>query len=205
MQELRSTEILDKEIQEDAQKKVLKILQNAESECKILLDSIEEKMSVVQKEKEEVYAKKLQAFERNQKASIPLEKQRFEVSFMQDLLLNSINEYLENLTQEKRIQLVLKNQKIDEFVKDNKFNAFVYGFDSKKAEKELSALLGKNLISCNVTEFGKLILEEENIKLKEGIILESENKSVRFRLTLSELVSRILDKNRAELTKALLG
>jgi len=208
MQELRSTEILDKEIQEDAQKKVIKILQNAESEYKQIVGSVDEKLSGVLQEKDDFYNKKLEAFENNLRASIPLEKSRFEVSYVQNLILKNIDEYLKNLTEEKRIQLVTKklsDKKISEMLDQKQFNAYVYGFDIKKAEKELSAKLGKKLLKCESTEFGKLVLEDENVQLKEGIILEADDKAFRIRLTLSEIIGQLLDKNRAELSKALLG
>ena len=40
MQELRSTDILDKEIQADARKKAERMLQKADAECANLLESV---------------------------------------------------------------------------------------------------------------------------------------------------------------------
>lgn len=209
MQELRSTEILDKEIQEDAQKKVRKILNNAESQYNEIISSVDSKLDEVLKEKDLFYAKKLEAYESNLTASTPLEKARYKVSYVQNLVLDCIDEYLNTLSIEKRIQLVLKklvsNQLMQNKIKDKSFIAYVYGFDMKSAEKELKSILGKSLLKCEPTDFGKIVLEDENIKLKEGIILESEDKDLRLRLTLSEIVSQILDKNRAELTNALIS
>ena len=56
MQELRSTDILDKEILSDSRRKAEKILKNSDSECKELLDSLD---SEIQKAKLEKTVKEL--------------------------------------------------------------------------------------------------------------------------------------------------
>ncbi|MCR4741632.1 MAG: hypothetical protein K5866_02005 [Treponema sp.] len=210
MQELRSTEILDKEILEDAQKKVQKILKNSEAECRSILSSVDDKVSKTVKEKEAALISKLESIRTNLNASLPLEKERFQVSFVENLIISKIQEYLKSLSQEKRIQLVLekiKNKKADAYLssllKEKTFTAYVYGFDIKKVEKALEEILGKNLKASLPTDFGKLILEDEILDINEGIILESQDKEVRFRMTLIEVVEELLNNNRAELAETL--
>ena len=53
MEELRSTEILDKEIQNDARRKVEKILQKADAECAFLKEDVERKLQETEKEQKE--------------------------------------------------------------------------------------------------------------------------------------------------------
>ena len=211
MQELRSTEILDKEIQADARRKVERILKNADAECEKILNSVQNRVNQAVEEKKVFYDHKLSAYESHINAAVPLEKQRFEVTFVQEKVSEALNAYLDSLGEEKRIELVLKN--IDSsLIKDKKFTAYVYGFDisAKNAPvvKKLNEVLGKNLIKCERTEFGKLIDESSSdfeINRKEGIILEAEDKSLRLRLTLTEEISHILDENRSELYQALFG
>jgi len=203
MQELRSTDILDKEIQSDARKKAEKILKKADSDCAEILASVDVNIEKAKADKEKFFAKKLEAFEKDQKASIPLEKQRFEVSFIQSSISNNINKYLASLTEAKRMEIAAKGY---DFSSDKKMNAYVYGFNKSEAEKFLSKKLGKNLLSCNETIFRKIVLEDEyGLDKPEGIILESEDKTFRCRLTLSEVISHLLDNNRAELSDALFG
>lgn len=205
MQELRSTDILDKEIQADARKKAEKILAKADADCKAIIDSINDNIANAKSEKEELYAKKLAAAEKDQVASIPLEKERFLVSFVQESIAKNINEYLKTLTEEKRLELVLKNFDTS-LVKDKKVTAYVYGFNVKTAEKALSKVLGSSLKDCQETIFGKITQEEDfGLETKEGILIESEDKSFRARLTLCEKVNLILDKYRAELSNVLFG
>ena len=56
MEELRSAEILDKEIQDDARKKAEKILRNADSQCDQIMAQVESRLEEAKKEKE-IYLK----------------------------------------------------------------------------------------------------------------------------------------------------
>lgn len=203
MQELRSTDIIDKEIRADAIKKAEKIAKKADEDCKALIESLPAEIEKSRLEKKAFFGAKLEAFEKDQNASIPLEKQRFEVSFVQNKIVDAINNYLAAKSEAERIEIVIKNF---DFNIDKKVNVFVYGFDITAVEKILSKKLGKNLLKCQETNFEKIVLEEDcGLAKPEGIILESEDKSYRCRLTMSQVINQILDKNRAELSDALFG
>lgn len=203
MEELRSTDILDKEIQSDARKKAEKILKKADSDCAEILASVNVNIDKARTEKENFFSAKLEAYEKDQKASIPLEKQRFEVSFIQSAVLSKINKYISGLPEEKCIEVAAKSF---DFNTDKKMNAYVYGFKLDDAKKFLTKKLGKNLLDCQETIFRKMALEEDyGLDMPKGIILESEDKTFRCRLTLSEVIGQLLDKNRAELSEALFG
>ncbi|NLC93184.1 MAG: hypothetical protein GX677_06970 [Treponema sp.] len=207
MQELRSTEILDKEIQSDARKKAENILKKADSDCENILSSVNENLDVAKKEKEALYKNKIKAYKNNQDAAIPLEKQRFEVQFIQDSITKEINEYLVSLSEDERMELIMKdlNNKMS-LLKDKKVNSYVYGFDLKDISAKLKKNLGANLLKCEKTDFGRMIVEDEcKLEINEGVILESEDKQFRFRLTLSEIISEIMKKYRMELTESLFG
>ena len=203
MQELRSTDILDKEIQSDARKKAGRMLEKADAECANLLASVDSDIEKASLEKKAFFDRKLDAFEKDRMATVPLEKERFVVSFIQNSITENINKYLEGLSEDKKFELASKNY---DFKTDLKLNAYVYGFSVKSAEKYLSGKLGKNLISCNETKFNAHVLEEDlGLTNPCGIILESEDKKFRCRLTFSEVLSRLLDEHRAELSEALFG
>ena len=63
MQELRSTDILDKEILSDSRRKAEKILKNSDSECKELLDSLDSEIQKAKLEKQEIRHFESPAFE----------------------------------------------------------------------------------------------------------------------------------------------
>ena len=203
MQELRSTDILDKEIQADARKKAERMLAKADSDCAKLLASVDTDIEKAAEEKQEFFAHKLDAFEKDRMAVVPLEKERFKVSFIQNAVIQNINKYLEALTEEKRLTLVARNF---DFNTDRRLNAYVYGFSVSGAKKFLSSKLGDKLLSCTETKFGALALEDEiGLSNPQGIILESEDKNFRCRLTLSEVIEKLLDTKRAELSATLFG
>lgn len=206
MQELRSTDILDKEIQADARKKAENILRKADSDCAKLIASVDDDIEKTKADKEIAYSKKLDAFEKDQKAAIPLQKECFEVSFIQDSIIKNINEYLSSLTEEKRIQIAFKGFDFKTLDKDKKIIAYVYGFDLETVKKILTKEVGKNLVECKETIFRKIALEDDcGLEKPQGVILEAQDKSFRCRLTLSQAISQILDKNRADLSDALFG
>lgn len=205
MQELRSTEILDNEIRSEARRKAEALLKRADEECAQILAGVDKRIEEAKIEKQDFYAKKLAAFEKDIEASLPLEKQRLSLSFVQDQLVKALNKYLAALSQEERMQLVLKTCRTSLF-KDREFNVFVYGFDLDKAEKEVRKLPGIKILSFSKTEFGRIIIEEDiGLEKNEGIILESPDKALRCRLTLSQLFNDIMDKYRAQLNDALFG
>ena len=57
MEELRSTEILDREIQSDARKKAENILKKADKSCEEILNSVEKTIEEARKTKEDFYNK----------------------------------------------------------------------------------------------------------------------------------------------------
>ena len=203
MQELRSTDILDKEIQADARKKAERMLAKADSDCAKLLASVDTDIEKAAEEKQEFFAHKLDAFEKDRMAVVPLEKERFKVSFIQNAVIENINKYLEALTEEKRLELVARDF---DFKTDRRLNAYVYGFSLSGAKKFLTEKLGDKLLSCSETKFGALALESEiGLTSPQGIILESDDKNFRCRLTISEVIEKLLDTNRAELSATLFG
>ena len=207
MQELRSTDILDKEIQADARKKAERMLEKADRDCQQLLASVDTDIEKAAEEKKQFFERKLDAFETDRKAVVPLEKERFKVSFIQNAVIQNINKYLEGLSEEKRFELVSRDfdfKAVSEA--GQKLNAYVYGFSTEAAKKFLSKKLGDKLLSCAETKFGAAVLEDDlGLAKPEGIILESEDKNFRWRLTINEVIEKLLDKNRAELSATLFG
>ena len=203
MQELRSTEILDNEIRSEARRKAEAVLKRADEECEQILRGVEKRIEDARWEKHEFYEKKLAAFEKDISASAPLEKQRLSVSFVQAELVKALNKYLGALSEEQRLALVLKYCEPGVF-SGREFNAYIYGFDPAKAEKQLETVLGIKPVTCTKTEFGRTIIEDDiGLEKNEGIILETPDKSMRCRLTLSQVFSGIMDKYREQLSSAL--
>lgn len=205
MEELRSAEILDKEIQDDARKKAEKILRNADSQCDQIMAQVESRLEEAKKEKEIYFNQKADQVKKDLDSSMPLEKSRFLVSYISSSIAKGINEYLKTLSSEKRFELAvsLLNQ-FSNLVSDRTFDAAVYGFDPAYVKSTLSSKVKIN--SCSSVEFAKSGSEAvDGIEIHEGVILLSEDKSVKIRLTLEEVITELIDKYRKKLAVTLFG
>ena len=206
MEELRSTEILDKEIQEDARKKADKIVKNSQKEAQNIIDGVSGRIETAKQEKEKLYAEKLTRFERDTNASLPLEKQRFLVSFEDERVTNGIKNYLEKLSLEKKSELLKELlKKYKSILENRKVNIFTVNFDKTLAEKMTKEILSNNsIISCvELSDYEKQILTEENPNFVEGFVLKSEDKAITCRVLLCEIINNIRDKNSFELAQTL--
>lgn len=205
MEELRSTEILDKEIYADARKKAERILSKADVDSKLILADVENRLKTAEKELSEKFGAEEDLAKKKCEAALPLEKERFLVKFIQDSLSGEIDSYIKSLSEEDRLLLVLKNSDAAEnLFKSKKIDVYYYGFDEKTVKKILDKKFDVN--SFEKTEFNKLIAENDcGLSFREGVILESCDKTARCRFTVSELVSQILYKYRKELTDSLFG
>lgn len=207
MEELRSTDILDKEIQDDARKKAEKILKNADAQGQQILADVETRLESAKKDRESYYSQKAAQFKKDLDSSLPLEKSRFLVSYISSSVASAINDYLKTISQEKRIQLVLTMLDRFESITDGKsFEAAVYGFNLDLAKNELNKNNKLHISSFLATEFAKTgEVAVDGIEIHEGIILVSDDKVVKIRLTLEELFSELIDKYRNELAVTLFG
>ena len=207
MEELRSTDILDKEIQDDARKKAEKILKNADAQGQQILADVETRLESAKKDRESYYSQKAAQFKKDLDSSLPLEKSRFLVSYISSSVASAINDYLKTISQEKRIQLVLTMLNRFESLTDGKsFEAAVYGFNLDLAKNELNKNNKLHISSFLTTEFAKTgEVAVDGIEIHEGIILVSDDKVVKIRLTLEELFSELIDKYRNELAVTLFG
>lgn len=207
MEELRSTDILDKEIQDDARKKAEKILKNADIQCQQILSDVDARLDAAKKEREEYYNQKADKFLKDLNSSLPLEKSRFLVSHISSSIAQEINNYLKSISEQKRINLVLSMlNRFGSLTKDKVFNAIIYGFNQDSVKLEISKIENLKINSYSSTEFSKSgETAIGNIDIHEGIILVSEDESVKIRLTLEEYISELIDKYRNELAVTLFG
>ena len=206
MEEIRSTDILDKEIQEDARKKAEKILKDSDEQCQKILSQVEQRLEDAKEEKKEYYEAKAQQYKKDLQSSLPLEKSRFLVSNISSSVASAINGYLKNIPQEKRIDLLVNMaDRFKNFTETKTFDAKVYGFDVEFSRKKLEQkkLKINSFEKIDFVKSGETAVD--GIDLHEGIILDSQDKSVKIRLTIEELVVELLDIYRNELAVTLFG
>ena len=197
MEELRSTDILDKEIQNDARKKAQALLDQGKQKAAELLNRVSERLEAAKEQKEKFYGAKEEKIKKDSDASLPLEKERFLVSFIGTSINQGIEDYLKNLSSGQRVQLVTKLLDGKESLTDGKkFSATVCGFDKKEAQEAVEKKLGSKLLSCETVQ---------NVHDPDGIVLESEDRGVKIRLTIEEIIGAAKDKHYQEMCSALFG
>lgn len=207
MEELRSTDFLDQEIEEEAKKRAATLLKTADEQCALIQSQIPERLENARKEKEKFYADKEAKFKRDLDSSLALEKSRFLVSYISSSVISAVGTYLSGLDTAKRISLyadMLASK--EDLVKDKKFNMKIYGLEEADVRKGLEGKYGIKILECTQTDFVHSGEEDiEGLDLHEGIILEDENRLFKCRLTIEQLVSSLQDKNNRELAVALFG
>lgn len=208
MEELRSTEILDKEIEADARNKAARMLSDADAECQKLLGAVADRIKETTAQKTAYYDAKIAAFKKNRDAALPLEQERYRVSFYVKSVADAYNDYFAKLSDEKLLSLIealLVRSK--DALAGRKVRARVFGFALDGAKKLVEKHCGaKNVLSCVETTFE--LSGDEAVPLNDvhkGIILESEDNAVRCRLTTDQLVGELTDRYSAELATTLFG
>lgn len=209
MEVLRATEILEKEINENAQKKAECILAEAKKECKQIADEADKRVADVEKQENEVLEKRLGALKMRVDAAVPLEKGRFLASYVDDTFMAAVTEYIKALDEKKQLQLIVKAmEKYKPVITSKKFIAYGIGFDCKAVQDSLVKVLGADLIvSCKPMEIKEAvnigILSANSSSLQKGIVLECEDGSVRCCVTFEDIVSNLKEINGEDLIKAL--
>ncbi len=199
MEELRSAEVLDREIQAEARKKAEKIIKNAEAEAQRILAEVEDRLSDARAEKEAKFSRELDSFKRDLEASLPLEKERFLVSYIQSSIDRGMDEFFSSLSDEELGRIFVGElSRYEEKLDGAKVCAYVYGLEPDFVKK----ILGKHLdfVSVEKTEFNKRLPEKSfGFDAHRGVILETDDRQIRIRLTESEIVSQLEEKYRREL------
>jgi len=203
MEELRSTEILDREIQEDARRKAEKILKGADSECADILSQVAVRIAKVQADKKAEYASRIEAVRRDAEAAIPLEKQRRLVSYVDSQVREAILDWFSSLTAEKRLELLSRHaERYRSALSLKRLTISACGYSEKDAQRFARDLFGAESIASV-----RILTASEAAKagFTDGFRIETEDKSIVCRVTLEEVRDMILSDKRQEIADALLG
>lgn len=206
MEELRSTEVLDKEIRADSRKKAARIIDGAKEESQRLLEEVEIRIRDAQQAELQLQQKKLDTFKRNLSASLPLEKQRYCVKFISERIIEELNGWFSSIGEEGRLKIIdAMIQDVLPVLSGRQADVFVQGMDIPQVKKMLEKKQG-----LSVGEVGETSpsMESEKVPLFEfhqGVILKARDGSVTCRLTLDEKVRSLLDEKNYELASSLFG
>jgi len=194
MEELQSTEILDREILEDARKKAVRILKTAETTISAQNAQWEQKIAENVKNLEKKYAEEKKAEYERVMARLPVDKLRIKIEKIENMLKSAVENWYKSLERAQILELlggelaIIKKQKTE----NNNAAAKVYGIDRNEAE-----IILKNVnLNC-------VIEEVHSESLYPSIIIDTDD--VRITASVEKMIEFLLDEKRAELIEALIG
>ncbi|MBO8449971.1 MAG: hypothetical protein IAA96_02580 [Spirochaetes bacterium] len=201
MEELRSTEILDKEIREDARRKAEKILKEAEIDCREIGQKTEARFAEDEQQQKAEYGRRLEEYRYDRRAAVPLEKERRLIAFIDHAVQEALDSWFARAGTEKKLAaLRALAERYAPLVPAGNLAAGYRGIP----EKDVTALISDVFRStASVREFSEA--EAKQHGFSEGFLLRSEDGSVFCRVTCGELRDEILRNHREELAVRLFG
>lgn len=203
MEELRSTEILDREIREDARRKAEKILKASEAECAQILAAVSERVERTRAEKTAEYAARLESYARDSASAIPLEKQRKLVSFIDGAVQEALDAWLAGIGASRRLELFANQLKrYADVLSGKKILVSYAGYP----EDDIRALVARVFGEASIVSLTCLPAQAALASgFSDGVFVEAEDHSLLCRATVDEIRAELLSGHRQELAEALLG
>lgn len=202
MEELKSTEALDREILEDARKKAERLLRNADQTAETSALAWAKKAEDDIAELERRHAERVADSRKETLARLPLDKRRERAQRAERLLSRAMSDYLASLPREKLLSLVEKelSARVGELA-PAALVVTALGFAPGEAEKLLAGVLGGRSWSFCSAESTPLPVSSA-FRLPSLVV---EGGSVRVSVSVETAAEEQLRENRAELAVALLG
>jgi vacuolar-type H+-ATPase subunit E/Vma4 len=200
MEELQSTEVLDREILEDARRKAFKILKGADDTVKANAQSWEKKSgeAIAGIERRCEARKKRSA--REIMARLPLDKRRAKAERVEAFLLSSAENWYKNQPRDRIIGLLETEMKsrLEEVPGSlSESCRLIYaGLEKAEAEAIIAGALGEASIP-------KSLSLEKTVSSLPALTLDSP--IVKIRVSIEMILDSILHEKREELVGALLG
>ena len=197
MEELQSTEILDREILEDARKKAARILKTADDTIRSKTVEWEKKTAESIDELEKKYNEQLALTAEKVMARLPIDKRRTKVEKIENLLNYAVESWYKSLSRERILQLLSEEiakrlALCGEFSVSGQKRAYYYRLEPKEAEFVLKIVGG----TCTIEEVPA-------VNNYPSITLEAGN--VRIIASIQKIVDFLLQEKREELVDALFG
>jgi vacuolar-type H+-ATPase subunit E/Vma4 len=198
MEELQSTEILDREILEDARKKAYRILKTADETVKANAEAWEKKTESALNELREKYARRRDSAVQEIMARLPMDKRRARSEKVESLLRSAADSWYQGLDRKSALG-ILKNelkQRLDQCPEFSSHapRALIHNLEIAEARALFQELLPEQNI-----EIEKIVREDPY----PGITLE--NSAVRITASITMTMDFLLHEKRAELSTALVG
>jgi hypothetical protein len=213
MEELQSTEVLDREILEDARKKAFRIIKNADDAIKDNALAREEKIKTILDELQQKYAEKIQKDSGDIMRRLVQDKRRIRSIKIEETLKKAINDYLSSLDKKKLFALLEHEltKRLDELeaegapiTEEDEPEVMLRSITEKEAEIILENAFHKESKKKNVfwtiKKPGIMFL---NAGMFPAIVINTGK--VKVTASIDDAEAFLLEDKRAELTAILFG
>ena len=215
MEELKSTEVLDREILEDARKKAHKILKTADETLESQTQQWGKKIQRSVDSIRNVYAERIKKTEEEILARLPLDKRRLRSETAEKFLMDAMDKFLRSLSREKLLS-ILEGELLERLKACSEEAApgrgsppdFIYsGLDLSEARGVLKKALGAMESGGSSVWSG----EQKDWNLNEDthshefpfIVINTQ--TVKITASVETAARAMMNEKRAELAAALLG
>jgi vacuolar-type H+-ATPase subunit E/Vma4 len=203
MEELQSTEILEREILEDARKKAVRILKSADDTIRAKTAEWEKKAAAAIDELEKKNEGQKELTAEKIMARLPVDKLRAKVEKIESLLRSAVESWYNDLSRQRILDLLSRELSkrlavCEEIPVSSKKNVYYSGLDRREAETVLKSVKG-----ISVKDWLGNIAEVSSAHHYPSVTLETEN--VRVIASISKSVDFLLQEKREELVEALVG
>jgi len=209
MEELQSTEILDREILEEARKKASRILKNCEESIRIQNDQWEQELNKAVSELDEKYRGQKEAAEKNIMARLPVDKLRLKIEKIEELLKLAVRSWFDSLSRERILELItLELSKRLLFCKDQlseneEINVQAQGLEQSEAQSVINSINKTFSLRGELRLLDVANCSQPDLSSFPSIALETND--ICITASVEEAVNFLLQEKRAELVEALIG
>jgi vacuolar-type H+-ATPase subunit E/Vma4 len=206
MEELQSTDILSREILEDARKKASNILKTADETVKIHKAEWDKKTTESITELEKKFNNQRKIITGKIMAKLPIDKKRIKVQTVEKFLFSAIEVWYQSLNRDQVLSLLtgelVKRVKLNHEIIESSVSTerYVYYFGIER--KDIESIINK--LNSLISVFSSFSIKEvPAIQQYPSITLETEN--VRIIVSIQNIVDFLLQDKRTELIEALTG
>jgi hypothetical protein len=212
MEELQSTEVLDREILEDARKKALKILKTSGESISAAQSNWQQKLRTAFINADASYTKKSNEYRNEVMARLPMDKQRIRLETIDGFLTKTMAEFLESLDRPSLLRILEKYLSLGAKEIASSKEKLLSG----KGECRFCGLFleeCKQLLGAAFSGVTFAFTEDPLLVVQDGIFPAGNNfpalvidfPHARLNVSAAQAAGTLLLDNRAELVTALLG
>lgn len=203
MEILNSTDIIGDEIKEEARKKAMRILKEADHEIENLKEEASAKLAKLKQEQTEIYDAKIEEYTNSVFVTLPLERVKKKISYIEDTINKYSKKYFDELSIDKKLHIVkLELTRFRAVISNSRLIVKCCGFEKEK----IKALIYSVFQNCEIKELKEATYDEMCFtNTFEGIIVEDESATFICKAGLEQAKEAMFNRTKEKMAKVLFG